>query len=148
MATFIFFVLVCIFVIQIVLFTKPGTVNKMLFTNVAISYIVLIIAFLSYTFNDYNYIDTIFFYILLSPIGSFALFNYYKYSNKITSYEKIEKYEDRVTPEDIKITQSLQTQNTTTQDSANNLFLKESEVKNTKEKEDDNYVNTKQKSLF
>lgn len=52
--------------------------SKILLINSAISCIVVTMLLLTYYFKDLCFIDVIFFYIIMSPIGFYGIFLYYK----------------------------------------------------------------------
>ncbi len=75
--------LICgyIFVIimfHILLFTQADYMSKILLINSAISCLAVAILLLAYYFKDNNFIDVIFFYIIMSPIGFYGIFLYHK----------------------------------------------------------------------
>ena len=74
----IFAYIVAIVVIHILLFTRANYMSKILLINSAISCLAVTMLLLSYYFKDTNFIDVIFFYIIMSPIGFYGIFIYYK----------------------------------------------------------------------
>lgn len=75
--------------IHLLLFTKASYMSRILLINSAISCLAVAMLLLSYYFKDTNFIDVIFFYIIMSPIGFYGLFLYYK--NTAKKYENQEK---------------------------------------------------------
>lgn len=75
--------------IHLLLFTKASYMSRILLINSAISCLAVAMLLLSYYFKDTNFIDVIFFYIIMSPIGFYGLFLYYK--NTAKKYENKEK---------------------------------------------------------
>ena len=68
--------------VHMLLFTKASYMSRILLINSAISCLAVAMLLLSYYFKDTNFIDVIFFYIIMSPIGFYGLFLYYKYTAK------------------------------------------------------------------
>ena len=67
--------------IHLLLFTNAGYMSKILLINSAISCLAVSMLMLSFYFKDTNFIDVIFFYIIMSPIGFYGIFIYYKNNN-------------------------------------------------------------------
>lgn len=64
--------------VHILLFTKADNMSKILLINSAISCLSVAMLMLAYYFKDTNFIDVIFFYIIMSPIGFYGIFLYYR----------------------------------------------------------------------
>ena len=64
--------------IHTLLFTKAKYMSRVLLINSAISCMAVAMLLLAYYFKDTNFIDVIFFYIIMSPIGFYGIFIYYK----------------------------------------------------------------------
>ena len=74
---------ICFYVISVamihtLLFTKAKYMSRVLLINSAISCMAVAMLLLAYYFKDTNFIDVIFFYIIMSPIGFYGIFIYYK----------------------------------------------------------------------
>ena len=67
--------------IHLLLFTKASYMSRILLINSAISCLAVSMLMLSFYFKDTNFIDVIFFYIIMSPIGFYGIFIYYKNNN-------------------------------------------------------------------
>ena len=67
--------------VHMLLFTKASYMSRILLINSAISCLAVAMLLLSYYFKDTNFIDVLFFYIIMSPIGFYGLFLYYKYTS-------------------------------------------------------------------
>ena len=78
-------------VAHILLFTRASYASRILLINSAISCLAVAMLLLSFYFKDTNFIDVIFFYIIMSPIGFYGIFIYYKNVSKKTSKRFIEK---------------------------------------------------------
>ena len=70
--------IVAITLVHILLFTRAGYMSKIVLINSAISCLAVAMLLLSVYFKDTTFIDVIFFYIIMSPIGFYGLFIYYK----------------------------------------------------------------------
>ena len=82
--------IICIYIasiviVHILLFTHAGYMSKILLINSAISCLAVAMLLLSFYFKDINFIDVIFFYIIMSPIGFYGMFLYYKNTPSISS---------------------------------------------------------------
>ena len=83
---------ICFYVISVamihtLLFTRAKYMSRVLLINSAISCMAVAMLLLAYYFKDTNFIDVIFFYIIMSPIGFYGIFIYYKNmakKNKVT----------------------------------------------------------------
>ena len=64
--------------IHTLLFTKAKYMSRILLINSAVSCMAVAMLLLAYYFKDTNFIDVIFFYIIMSPIGFYGIFVYYK----------------------------------------------------------------------
>ena len=69
-------------IVHILLFTRAGYMSKILLINSAISCLSVAMLMLAFYFKDTNFIDVIFFYIIMSPIGFYGIFMYYKYTKQ------------------------------------------------------------------
>ena len=74
----LFAYIIAIVVVHILLFTRANYMSKILLINSAISCLAVTMLLLAYYFKDTNFIDVIFFYIIMSPIGFYGIFIYYK----------------------------------------------------------------------
>lgn len=70
--------IIAITLVHILLFTRAGYMSKIVLINSAISCLAVAMLLLSVYFKDTTFIDVIFFYIIMSPIGFYGLFIYYK----------------------------------------------------------------------
>ena len=98
--------LICSYIIavtmtHILLFTKAGYVSKILLINSAISCLSVAMLLLAYYFKDNNFIDVIFFYIIMSPIGFYGIFIYYKNNAKLIKRKIQQSDEKKITMENI-----------------------------------------------
>lgn len=84
------FYIIAIVIIHILLFTKATYMSRIVLINSAVSCLAVAMLLLTYYFKDNNFIDVIFFYIIMSPIGFYGIFLYYKYSFK-SNKSKIEE---------------------------------------------------------
>ena len=83
---------ICFYVISVamihtLLFTKAKYMSRILLINSAISCMAVAMLLLAYYFKDTNFIDVIFFYIIMSPIGFYGIFIYYKNMAKNNKYK-------------------------------------------------------------
>ena len=62
--------------------------------NSAISCFAVAMSMLTFYFKDTNFIDVIFFYIIMSPIGFYGLFLYYKYRSKNKNPDNLQNNTD------------------------------------------------------
>ena len=82
--------------IHLLLFTRAQYMSKILLINSGISCLAVAMLLLAFYFKDTNFIDVIFFYIIMSPIGFYGIFLYYKnvtrknITNKILDEKRIE----------------------------------------------------------
>ena len=83
--------------IHLLLFTRAQYMSKILLINSGISCLAVAMLLLAFYFKDTNFIDVIFFYIIMSPIGFYGIFLYYKniarrnITNKIVDDKQTEK---------------------------------------------------------
>lgn len=80
--------IVAVVMVHVLLFTRADYMSKILLINSAISCLSVAMLLLAYYFKDNNFIDVIFFYIIMSPIGFYGIFLYYK-NIKNTSLNKL-----------------------------------------------------------
>ena len=73
--------IIAVVMVHILLFTRADYMSKILLINSAISCLAVGMLLLAYYFKDVNFIDVIFFYIIMSPIGFYGIFLYYKNNN-------------------------------------------------------------------
>ena len=90
--------IICIYIasiviVHILLFTHAGYMSKILLINSAISCLAVAMLLLAFYFKDTNFIDVIFFYIIMSPIGFYGIFLYYK-NTKATPYVNNNRMKD------------------------------------------------------
>ncbi len=76
------FYIIAIVIIHVLLFTKATYMSRIVLINSAISCLAVAMLLLTYYFKDNNFIDVIFFYIIMSPVGFYGIFLYYKHSFK------------------------------------------------------------------
>lgn len=88
--------------IHILLFTRASYTSRLLLVNSAISCLAVAMLLLSFYFKDTNFIDVIFFYIIMSPIGFYGIFLYYKNAPKNTK-----KFNEKKANEEIANQQKL-----------------------------------------
>ena len=69
-------------IVHILLFTRATYMSRILLINSAISCLSVAMLLLAFFFKDINFIDVIFFYIIMSPIGFYGIFMYYKYTKQ------------------------------------------------------------------
>jgi len=74
--------IIAVVMIHILLFTKAEYMSRLLLVNSAVSCLAVAMLLLSFYFKDNNFIDVIFFYIIMSPIGFYGIFLYYKNTSK------------------------------------------------------------------
>lgn len=86
--------IIAVVMVHILLFTRASYMSRILLINSAISCLAVAMLLLSYYFKDTNFIDVIFFYIIMSPIGFYGIFLYYKNNAKNTK-KFIEKKEEQ-----------------------------------------------------
>lgn len=67
-----------IILIHVLLFLRADYMSKILLANSAISCLAIAMLLLTYYFKDNNFINVIFFYIIMSPIGFYGIFLYHK----------------------------------------------------------------------
>jgi len=77
-----------VIMIHILLFTVANFASKILLINSAISCLVVVMLLSAFYFKDNNFIDVIFFYIIMSPIGFYGIFLYYKNVRLVTKEEQ------------------------------------------------------------
>ena len=70
--------IIAVVMIHILLFTKAEYMSRLLLVNSAVSCLAVAMLLLAFYFKDNNFIDVIFFYIIMSPIGFYGIFLYYK----------------------------------------------------------------------
>lgn len=93
--------IIAVTMIHILLFTKAGYVSKILLINSAISCLSVAMLLLAYYFKDNNFIDVIFFYIIMSPIGFYGIFIYYKNNAELIKQKTQQSDEKKITMENI-----------------------------------------------
>jgi len=86
--------IIAVVMVHILLFTRASYMSRILLINSAISCLAVAMLLLSYYFKDTNFIDVIFFYIIMSPIGFYGIFLYYKNNTKNTK-KFVEKKEEQ-----------------------------------------------------
>ena len=69
-------------IVHILLFTRATYMSRILLINSAVSCLSIAMLLLAFYFKDINFIDVIFFYIIMSPIGFYGIFLYYKYTKQ------------------------------------------------------------------
>ena len=67
-----------VILIHVLLFLQADYMSKILLANSAISCLAIAMLLLTYYFKDNNFINVIFFYIIMSPIGFYGIFLYHK----------------------------------------------------------------------
>ncbi len=73
---------------HLLLFLRSNDLGKIIVMNSAISCFAVAMSMLAFYFKDTNFVDVIFFYIIMSPIGFYGLFLYYKYKTKIEEQKR------------------------------------------------------------
>ena len=76
------------------LFLRSDDLGKIIVMNSAISCFAVAMSMLTFYFKDTNFIDVIFFYIIMSPIGFYGLFLYYKYRSKNKNPDNLQNNTD------------------------------------------------------
>lgn len=104
------FYIIAIVIIHILLFTKATYMSRIVLINSAISCLAVAMLLLTYYFKDNNFIDVIFFYIIMSPIGFYGIFLYYKYSFK-KKVSKIEQNDNMINQSKTDMLKELQIEN-------------------------------------
>lgn len=67
-----------VILIHVLLFLQADYMSKILLANSAISCLAIAMLLLTFYFKDNNFINVIFFYIIMSPIGFYGIFLYHK----------------------------------------------------------------------
>ena len=67
-----------VILIHILLFAQADYMSKILLANSAISCLAIAMLLLTFYFKDNSFINVIFFYIIMSPIGFYGIFLYHK----------------------------------------------------------------------
>lgn len=75
--------IIAVVMIHILLFTKAEYMSRLLLVNSAVSCLAVAMLLLAFYFKDNNFIDVIFFYIIMSPIGFYGIFLYYKNTHQL-----------------------------------------------------------------
>ena len=77
-----------VFVVHVLLFLRSNNISKIVMMYSAISCLSVAMLLLAFYFKDMNFIDVIFFYIIMSPIGFYGIFLYYKFRNNNNNESK------------------------------------------------------------
>lgn len=85
--------IIAVTMIHVLLFTRAGYMSKILLINSAISCLAVAMLLLAYYFKDNTFIDVIFFYIIMSPIGFYGIFIYYKNNVELIKKNKLKLVE-------------------------------------------------------
>ena len=80
--------IIAVVIVHVLLFTRAGYMSKILLINSAISCLAVAMLLLAFYFKDNNFIDVIFFYIIMSPIGFYGIFIYYKNNAELIKQRK------------------------------------------------------------
>ena len=75
--------IIAVVMIHILLFTKAEYMSRLLLVNSAVSCLAVAMLLLAFYFKDNNFSDVIFFYIIMSPIGFYGIFLYYKNTHQL-----------------------------------------------------------------
>ena len=142
---------ICFYVISVamihtLLFTKAKYMSRILLINSAISCMAVAMLLLAYYFKDTNFIDVIFFYIIMSPIGFYGIFIYYKNMAKKNKGTINQPNKNVILPPKIDIDAILGRKKDNDEQQKNNNINKNNNIKSTNKAKTNNQQSTTNKA--